>query len=124
MTKPALLPPRTLISISEAQHALGGIDKDKVHEFINNGIPPNSRACQRRCADAVAAVPGRILIRLPTLIQKTGLSRSTIYHLQSLGQLPRSIRLGARAVAWDLTEIDAWLAAQIERSRIGAKDST
>ena len=95
MTKPAFLPPRALISISEAQHTLGGIDKNKARKFINNGTPPNLRAGTRRCEDVLAAAPGRILIRLPTLIQKTGLSRSTIYHLQSLGQLPRSIRLGA-----------------------------
>ncbi len=40
----------------------------------------------------------------------TGLSRSTIYHLMSLGQFPRQVKLTAKAVAWPASEILEWLA--------------
>lgn len=44
-------------------------------------------------------------------------SRSEIYRLMALGLFPKSIRIGARAVAWDMDEIEAWIA-----ERIAARD--
>lgn len=49
--------------------------------------------------------------------QRTGLSRSTIYNRISEGRFPKQVPLGGRAVAWVDTEIDAWIADQIARSR-------
>ncbi|MDR3055844.1 MAG: AlpA family transcriptional regulator [Zoogloeaceae bacterium] len=59
--------------------------------------------------------------RLPAVKSKTGLSRSTIYLKVSNGEFPPPISLGARAVGWIESEIDAWLDAQIEKSRKGAQ---
>lgn len=62
-----------------------------------------------------------MLIRLPGVIARTGLSRSTLYRLASLGQFPRPIKLGERSSAWNSTEIDAWIADRIAaRDREGA----
>ena len=47
------------------------------------------------------------LVRLPRVREAIGLSRSEIYRLISLGQFPKPIPLGARAVAWDWDEIQA-----------------
>lgn len=51
------------------------------------------------------------LIRLPQLQQRLPLSRSTIYQMIADGQLPASIPLSRRCVAWPEDEIDQWSAA-------------
>jgi prophage regulatory protein len=63
-----------------------------------------------------------VLLRLPAVKARTGLSRSTIYLRVSEGKFPEPISLGARAVGWLDSEIDAWLAAQIEQSRRTRKE--
>lgn len=60
------------------------------------------------------------ILRLPTVKARTGLSRSTIYQRVAQGSFPKPVNLGARAVGWIDAEIDAWLSAQIERSRKSA----
>lgn len=57
------------------------------------------------------------LLRLPTVIARTGLSRSAIYRLGQLGQFPRPISIGPRASAWPSDEVDGWIAARIAASR-------
>jgi prophage regulatory protein len=58
-----------------------------------------------------------IILRLPAVKARTGLSRSTIYLRVSEGAFPPPVSLGARAVGWLESEVDGWLAAQIEQSR-------
>jgi len=60
------------------------------------------------------------VLRLPAVKARCGLSRSTIYQRVSDGNFPKPVNLGARAVGWLEAEIDAWLAAQVERSRKSA----
>lgn len=43
-----------------------------------------------------------------------GYGRATIYRLMATGQFPRSYSLGARAVAWLESEIDAWIEARVK----------
>jgi prophage regulatory protein len=60
------------------------------------------------------------LLRLPEIINRTGLSKSTIYVLLSDGQsdFPRPIKiLGSRAIAFVESEVDTWIHARIEKSR-------
>ena len=57
------------------------------------------------------------ILRLPTVKNRTGLSRSTIYERVAQGSFPKPINLGARAIGWLECEIDSWLATQVERSR-------
>jgi prophage regulatory protein len=60
-------------------------------------------------------VPGdvvAVLLRLRAVMHVTGLSRSTLYRLISDGQFPRPVRLGARAVAWRRSDVDAWSEAR------------
>ena len=54
------------------------------------------------------------IMRLKEVIEKTGLSRSTIYNLISQGKFPKQIDLGARSVGWVDTEIEEWLLAKME----------
>jgi len=53
------------------------------------------------------------IMRLKEVIEKTGLSRSTIYNLISQGKFPKQIDLGARSVGWVDTEIEEWLEVKI-----------
>ncbi len=57
------------------------------------------------------------VLRLPVVMARTGLSRSTIYAKIAAGAFPEPINLGARAVGWLADEIEAWLMARIEASR-------
>jgi len=49
------------------------------------------------------------ILRLPAVIQRTGLSRSTIYTLIKGGRLKPPISLGARAVGWLSSDVDAFI---------------
>ena len=57
------------------------------------------------------------LIRLNGVIERTGLSRSTIYAQIQNGTFPKSISLGERSVAWVEHEVSGWIDAKISASR-------
>jgi prophage regulatory protein len=54
-------------------------------------------------------------LRFPQVRTRVGLSRSTIYQKILQGEFPKPINLGARAVAWLESDVDAWMTAQMER---------
>jgi prophage regulatory protein len=49
------------------------------------------------------------LLRMPTVIEKTGLARSTIYALSKAGEFPRAKKISHRAVAWVESDVDSWI---------------
>jgi prophage regulatory protein len=55
--------------------------------------------------------------RLPTVIEKTGLSRSSIYLRMNKGEFPQSISLGDRAIGWLEADIEQWLEDKITASK-------
>ncbi len=55
--------------------------------------------------------------RLHTVMARTGLPRSTIYHKMSLDEFPQSINLGLRSVGWIAEEVEEWIEERIEDSR-------
>lgn len=57
------------------------------------------------------------ILRLPLVKGRTGLSRSTIYQRIADGSFPKPISLGARAVGWLESEIEAWLESCVSASR-------
>ncbi|WON72878.1 AlpA family transcriptional regulator [Nitrosospira sp. Is2] len=57
------------------------------------------------------------ILRRKQVEARTGLSRSSIYFKVSAGTFPQPVRLGIRTVGWIESEIEAWLLAQIEKSR-------
>lgn len=57
----------------------------------------------------------RVFLRLKAVKAKTGLPESTIYYLIAKGAFPRGFKLGERMSAWDLGEVEAWMAEQIAR---------
>ena len=56
-------------------------------------------------------------IRLPEVITRTGLKRSSIYAAVLAGTFPAQIPLGERAVGWDESEVSAWIEARIQAAR-------
>ena len=63
------------------------------------------------------------MLRLQAVKAVTGLSRSTIYLRLAQGSFPRPVPLGGRAIGWVEAEVEAWIAAQIARSREGVTSS-
>jgi prophage regulatory protein len=57
------------------------------------------------------------ILRLPAVRARTGLSRSTLYLYMARGEFPQAIRLGQHAVGWLETDVEAWIAERIQRSR-------
>lgn len=57
------------------------------------------------------------ILRRKQVEARIGLSRSTIYERIKAGTFPTPISLGAKSVGWLESEIDAWLSAQVEKSR-------
>lgn len=58
-----------------------------------------------------------VILRLPAVKARTGLSRSSIYLWIANGKFPAPVSLGARAVGWLESEVDEWLAHRIAQSR-------
>lgn len=54
-----------------------------------------------------------VLIRLEQVVERTTLSRATIYQLISEGRFPKQIQIGPRRVAWRLSDINEWIADRI-----------
>lgn len=66
----------------------------------------------RKPADTAAPATPSQLGKLPKVTSLTALSKSKLYLLMAKGEFPRPVSLGARAVAWRLDEIEAWIAAR------------
>ena len=56
----------------------------------------------------MSASPDRIL-RLKTVLDQTGLCRSTLYRKMANGTFPKSIQLSTRCVGWRASAVEAWL---------------
>ncbi len=52
--------------------------------------------------------PDRIL-RINTVLARTGLSRSTMYRKMENGTFPENVQISTRCVGWRESAIDAWL---------------
>ena len=61
-----------------------------------------------------------VILRLPDVKLRTGLSRSTIYSRMSEGAFPRPIPLGGRSVGWLEPEVSDWVARKVELRRMRA----
>ena len=53
-------------------------------------------------------------LRLHSVIDLTGLSKSSIYKQINEGTFPEQVRIGGRAVAWLDLEIDDWMTQCVE----------
>lgn len=58
-----------------------------------------------------------VVLRLPLVKGRTGLSRSTIYLRVAEGSFPKPVSIGIRAVGWLESEVESWLSSRVEESR-------
>jgi|688.fasta_scaffold2472708_1 prophage regulatory protein len=54
------------------------------------------------------------LLRLNDVMNKTGLSRSSIYKQMSINNFPPQVKLGTRIVAWHEAAVDNWITSKLE----------
>ena len=52
--------------------------------------------------------PDRIL-RIKTVLERTGLSRSTMYRKMQNGTFPKNVQISTRCAGWRESAISAWL---------------
>ncbi|GAF71033.1 unnamed protein product [marine sediment metagenome] len=57
-------------------------------------------------------------LRLNQVVEKTGISRSTVYLYLNQGRFPKPVHVSERLVAWVESEVDAWM-----QERIAARKS-
>ena len=65
---------------------------------------------------------GAIILRLPEVKNRTGLSRSAIYEKIADGTFPKQLKLGCKSSGWILSEIDQWINDRIAE-RDAARDA-
>ena len=53
------------------------------------------------------------LERLPKVLARAGIGKSTLYKLIAEGRFPRPVPLGARAVGFVSDEVTSWINAQV-----------
>lgn len=54
------------------------------------------------------------ILRLKEVVQVSGLSRSTIYSLMSVGKFPKPLKLSLRASGWLMSDIEDWIQSRVE----------
>ena len=57
------------------------------------------------------------ILRLPAVLARVGVSRSTLYLWVSEGRFPPSIPLGERAIGWLESDVSEWIEARARRAR-------
>ena len=55
----------------------------------------------------------RRFLRLPQVLEKTGLSRASVYAGAVAGWFPKRVKINERASGWVEDEVEAWLAARV-----------
>ncbi|WP_211130537.1 helix-turn-helix transcriptional regulator [Serratia surfactantfaciens] len=56
----------------------------------------------------------RLIIKMPEVMRRTGNGKAWIYRLISQVRFPRSVKVGARAIAFLESEVDKWISRCIE----------
>ncbi len=52
---------------------------------------------------------GKTILRLPQVIERTGLARSTIYLKIEQDSFPKPVSIGERSVGWLESDVEAWI---------------
>lgn len=56
----------------------------------------------------------RRALRVDSVVERTGFSKTHLYRLIERGQFPRSIKLSERVSVWDAELVDRWLAEKLD----------
>jgi prophage regulatory protein len=74
------------------------------------------RQDRRAPAETARTRPIRLL-RLPQVLQQTGLGKTKIYELQKDGVFPMRIQITSHSVGWIEEEVNAWIAGRVASSQ-------
>jgi prophage regulatory protein len=58
------------------------------------------------------------LIRINKVLLQTGLARSTIYKLISVGEFPQPVKITSKSSAWVSTEVDDWKLSRMKERKL------
>jgi prophage regulatory protein len=75
-----------------------------MNEKASHSIPDTTRPIPR-------------LLRLPAVLEVTGLARSTVYRMVAAHTFPAPVRVAKRAVAWRHDDVRQWSEARLPASR-------
>jgi prophage regulatory protein len=87
-----------------------------MHELLRDA-PKSEQAPHADKGFAIVSSRPIRMLRLPQVIEATGLGKTTIYALQADADFPMCVKITAHSVAWVEEEVQAWIAARIERAR-------
>lgn len=65
----------------------------------------------------------RQVLRPKEVIKEYGLSRTTIWRKEREGTFPKRLKLGARAVGWLRSDLEAWLESLKETAMASAPEA-
>ena len=57
------------------------------------------------------------IVRLPTVLSRTGLSRSTLYRKIAEGTFPRQVQISIHGAGWYESQIELWIADPVHYGR-------
>jgi prophage regulatory protein len=60
-------------------------------------------------AHAIASTTPDRILRLPAVLERTGLSRSTLYRKIAQGTFPKQISISLRCAGWRESQISEWM---------------
>lgn len=58
------------------------------------------------------------ILKLPTVISRTGLGRSTIYAKVARHEFPSPIQLSERSVGWLESDVETWIEQRVSESQL------
>ncbi len=56
----------------------------------------------------------RIALRINSVIERTGVSKTHLYRLIQAEKFPRPVKLSERVSVWDAAVVDRWLSSKFE----------
>ena len=56
-------------------------------------------------------------LRIPEIVHRTGMSRTTIYDRINEGKFPKQIPLGSNLVVWLESDVQKWMQEQVDKGR-------
>lgn len=68
---------------------------------------------------AEVARPLRRILRLPEVLERTGLGRTSVYKLMGSGEFPRPRKLTSSANGWLESEIQDWIDSRPVNDEVG-----
>ena len=81
---------------------------------MNRSFQTEAHTCASVPTLAPTETPPPIrILRLPEVMERVGLKRASIYQQMAEGSFPKQVSLGARAVGWVESEVDAWVVGRI-----------